>query len=147
MKAISLIQPYATLIMLGYKQYETRSWATKHRGLLGIHASAGKPAWAREVAATDPEISTILEQHNLKFDDLPRGQLLGTCVVDSMHKMDETWDLVLSDTEIACGDYSNGRYAWALSHVWVFPKPIPCRGALSLWEVPAEVKDQFSYTL
>jgi hypothetical protein len=43
MKAISLIQPYATLIMLGLKTNETRSWDTKYDGPLVIHASAGKP--------------------------------------------------------------------------------------------------------
>lgn len=38
MKALTLIQPWATLIMLGEKQIETRSWNTKYRGKLAIHA-------------------------------------------------------------------------------------------------------------
>jgi len=143
MKAISLLQPWATLIMLGYKEYETRSWGTTHRGPLAIAASAGKPAWAREVCETDPIISSILAQHNLTFDTLPRGAVLGMCSVDEMHKMDETWNLVLGEVELACGDYSNGRVAWALSHVQPFATPIPCKGKLSLWEVPTEAEAQF----
>lgn len=39
MKTISIIQPWATLIMLGEKKYETRSWQREHRGELLIHSS------------------------------------------------------------------------------------------------------------
>jgi hypothetical protein len=135
MKALSLIQPYATLIMLGYKHFETRSWPTKHRGQLAIAASAGKPAWAREVCQTDPIISNILEFHGLTFDSLPRGVILGTCEVESMHKMDETWDLVLDDTELACGDYTPGRWAWALKNI-IRINHVPAKGRLGLWKSP-----------
>lgn len=38
MKVITLIQPWATLIALGEKQIETRSWSTKYRGEIAIHA-------------------------------------------------------------------------------------------------------------
>ena len=39
MKAISIMQPWALLLVSGVKQYETRTWRTSHRGLLYIHAS------------------------------------------------------------------------------------------------------------
>jgi hypothetical protein len=39
------------------------------------------------------------------------------------------------------GDYSDGRYAWLLSEPTRI-EPIPCRGALSLWEVPSDVVRQ-----
>ncbi len=39
MKAISIWQPWASLIAIGAKQIETRSWATGYRGLLVIHAA------------------------------------------------------------------------------------------------------------
>jgi hypothetical protein len=143
MKALSLLQPWATLIMLGYKEFETRSWATKHRGPLAIAASAGKPAAAREACAPGTDIAQLLANHNLTFDDLPRGAILGVCQVESMHKMDETWDLVLGEVELACGDYTNGRVAWALSHVQPFATPVACKGALSLWKVPTDVEGQF----
>lgn len=39
MKALTLWQPYSQAIAIGLKQFETRSWATKHRGLLAIHCS------------------------------------------------------------------------------------------------------------
>lgn len=39
MKVISLLQPWATLAVIGQKKIETRSWSTKYRGPLLIHAS------------------------------------------------------------------------------------------------------------
>ena len=140
MKALSLIQPYATLILLGYKSYETRSWQTSHRGTLAIHASAGKPAWARQVAETDRYIKAALAKHGLTFDTLPRGAILGTVGVSRMNAIDQAFISQLSPLEFACGDYSiPGRYAWELYQPLALPEPVPCRGALSIWEVPADI--------
>lgn len=44
MKAITLHQPWASLVALGQKSIETRSWATKHRGPIAIHAAAHVPS-------------------------------------------------------------------------------------------------------
>ena len=43
MKAITIWQPWASLLACGAKQYETRSWATKYRGPVAIHAVAKEP--------------------------------------------------------------------------------------------------------
>jgi hypothetical protein len=145
MKAISLIQPYATLIMMGYKLLETRSWQTSHRGTLAIHASAGKPAWARQVCLTDPHIRAILHKHGMSFDGpaMPRGAILGTVGVRGIHPINEGLIANLSPLEIACGDYSMpGRFAWELFGAVPLNEPIACRGALSVWEVPTEVVAQ-----
>ncbi len=50
MKALTLWQPWASLVALGVKTIETRSWSTTYRGPLAIHAAAKKPArvWARD---------------------------------------------------------------------------------------------------
>lgn len=143
MKALSLLQPWATLITLGYKQFETRSWQTGHRGTVAIHASLGKPAEARQLCATCPEISAILAKHGLTFDTLPRGVVVGTCQIVEMNSTNDMPDV--SITELACGDYSPDRWAWQLYKVKPLAAPVPCRGALSLWEVPAEVAAQFTY--
>ena len=157
MKALSLIQPYATLIMLGYKTNETRSWDTKHDGPLAIAVSAGKPAWARKVCQEDMHIRQILSNHGLTFDTLPRGVIVGTCYVmgtlpiagpDTYLKKEEPHMFChpeqLTPVERACGDYSYpGRYAWKLINVRVFDTPVPCKGALKLWQVPLEALQQF----
>jgi activating signal cointegrator 1 len=46
-KALTLHQPWASLIALGHKSIETRSWSTKYRGPLAIHAGASVPPYAR----------------------------------------------------------------------------------------------------
>jgi activating signal cointegrator 1 len=48
MKAITLTQPWATLVAIGAKRIETRSWPTNYRGPLAIHAAKGFPKWAKE---------------------------------------------------------------------------------------------------
>ena len=50
MKALSLTQPWAELVVLGEKQWETRSWRTSHRGRIAIHAAKKFPAWAIDLA-------------------------------------------------------------------------------------------------
>lgn len=61
MKVISVQQPFATLLVQGHKIIETRSWKTKHRGPILIHASESKKHF--HLAATDPFI-----QYNCKDD-------------------------------------------------------------------------------
>ena len=53
MKALTLTQPWATLVAIGAKRIETRSWRTSYRGPLAIHAAKGFPKWAREFAQDD----------------------------------------------------------------------------------------------
>ncbi|WP_368570651.1 ASCH domain-containing protein [Acinetobacter baumannii] len=55
MKAISIRQPWAWLIVNGYKDIENRSWCTKYRGQVLIHASQGvkKSEYERAKELTD----------------------------------------------------------------------------------------------
>ena len=41
MKVLTLKQPWATLVAEGIKKYEFRSWKTKYRGKILIHAGTG----------------------------------------------------------------------------------------------------------
>lgn len=54
-KALSIMEPWATLIKEGVKHIETRSWKTSYRGELYIHASAKK------IKKSDPEIAKLLK--------------------------------------------------------------------------------------
>jgi hypothetical protein len=133
MKAISLHQPWATLILLGAKTFETRSWQTSHRGTLAIHAAKHKSAEFRQLCVTDPEISAVLAKHGLTYDTLPFGAILGTAQVGEMVQTEHMPSL--SFTELACGDYTPGRYAWQLYRVESLVRPVLCRGFQQLWTV------------
>ena len=150
MKALTLIQPWATLVAIGAKRIETRSWGTSYRGPLAIHAAKGFPKWAQETCFEDifwkalngnrPKVLAYIS----KF---PRGVILATCrLVDCFQTevltqarggvlfLEHEPEISLSQQEEAFGDYSEGRYAWILDNVQSLPQPVPAKGSLGLWE-------------
>jgi hypothetical protein len=80
MKVISIIQPWATLIILQEKRFETRSWATKHRGELGIHASKKVD---KRICEQEP-FKSVLAKHGYASVNLPTGKILGTGKLSSV---------------------------------------------------------------
>ncbi|MXV16856.1 ASCH domain-containing protein [Hufsiella ginkgonis] len=135
MKTITLRQPWATLMARGYKKLETRSWATKHRGPLLIHAS-------KQISKADLELCKIYP-FNLFVGDpgkLPLGCIVGAVNVTDVHR---TEDVVVSinGRERAFGDYSEGRYAWRCINAQEFADPIYTKGALSLWDYSGQLPD------
>jgi hypothetical protein len=155
MKAITLTQPYATLIAIGAKRIETRSWRTSYRGPLAIHAAKGFPVNAREFAGRRLVNGLLVTAGYATADrncGLPIGAVIATCRLISCLPMRELQDnrtietdlfakapvFTLDDQERAFGDYSLGRWAWLLADIVPFAEPIPAKGALSLWEWNAE---------
>lgn len=134
MKALSLHQPWASLVILGEKRVETRSWATGHRGLLAIHAVARIPPHGLEFMRASRAFRQVARRRRLDPEDLPMGTVLGIvrlldCVpVETMQGHGEP-----GDQERSFGDYSPGRYAWPLEVVEAFDSPIPARGMQGLW--------------
>lgn len=130
LKAISLWQPWASLVALAAKNYETRSWETPYRGPLLIHA-AKKWNGELEWIARDTAFYKYLCKVDNQVSRLPKGAYI--CLVDLVEifpveavKERVTWD------ERRFGDYSDGRYAWQLENVRTF-EPIPARGYQALW--------------
>jgi activating signal cointegrator 1 len=140
MKVISIIQPWASLIALGEKRFETRSWATKYSGELAIHASQKID---RAACKRMPTLQILNEHGIVRFDDLPTGMIIATCRLSDCIKVIESREgsAVLEDmhlvsgNEYAFGDYSAGRYAWGIMDVQQVV-PIPAKGRLGLWEYP-----------
>ena len=136
MKVISLLQPWATLVAIGAKQIETRSWATKYRGPLAIHASKGFKKELRDLCWTEPFMSTLLKsEYKMLLHRLPFGAIIATCNLIDVVPINADFTQGLSKHEIAFGDYSGqGRFAWILEDVKHLPEPIPAKGQLGLWE-------------
>jgi hypothetical protein len=128
MKALSLVQPYATGIMLRHKKVETRSWKTGHEGQIAIHASKSIPKWARDFAALEVALGRIPER-------IPCASIIGLVTIMGM-RMTEDIISQIDGLERLYGDYSLGRWAWMLCDPIPFDDPIPCKGHLGLWEVP-----------
>lgn len=137
MKALTLTQPWASLMALQAKTIETRSWYTPYRGELIIHAAKGFPKWARE-ACEETEFAEALG--GVKAEQLPLS--VGLCVVnlvgcirtEDMHKAELALGCKPSVKEISFGDYADGRYAWLTKYVRPLQQTQPVRGALGIWE-------------
>lgn len=82
MKALTVWQPWASLIACGAKRYETRSWATSYRGPIAIHAAATNPmplAIQLPYNARDTMMKVLFRDiGTYMFEDLPRGCIIAT---------------------------------------------------------------------
>jgi len=145
MKALTIRQPWASLISLGVKTIETRSWSTKYRGPLAIHA--GKE-WAqltvgpnvRPWVLADRGMSYPVLTHyehdsgrsgcRSRFVDrvAPLGAVVATCTLVDVVQT-ENAD---TDGQRPFGDFTPGRYAWLLDNI-VPITPVPAKGKQGLW--------------
>lgn len=147
MKALSLTQPWATLVAIGEKVIETRSWFTYYRGPLLIHAASAFPTAAKDLLL-DRRFHQVLARAGYVFpEDLPRGAIIAVGrLVDVRQMTQDTWpsrfEAAAREHEAAYGDYQAGRFAWLLDDVRPLPAPIPCRGALGLWTPPDNAAEE-----
>lgn len=148
MKAVTIIQPWATLVALRVKKLETRSWATKHRGAIAIHAGQK----VDKEACLIPQIREALLKHGINdWSELPRGAILAKATLTDVWSIERPigpegsvgrnsldtgrfnmWGGAMPD-EYHFGDYSDGRFAWQLDDVVQLQEPVPAKGQLSLW--------------
>lgn len=140
MKALSVRQPWATLIALGQKRVETRDWACWPAVVgqrIAIHA--GQSREHLDVCFLEP-FSTVLATLGLEdVDDFPLGAIVATAVVDRSPQMTQRGIWKLQDEhplEYAFGTYSFDRYAWVLRDVVALAEPLPFRGRQKFFEVP-----------
>jgi hypothetical protein len=146
MKTLTLTQPWASLVAAGMKKWETRSWSTKYRGPLAIHAAKGYPRDARQFAfqlffhslkdgsGFDPKhplLSRGFAEALIASEHLPRGVVLCTCMLIDCIPTDNA---APTNQEEYLGDYGPGRFAWRLDNVQRLPDHVPARGRLGLWE-------------
>lgn len=135
MKALTIQQPWATLIMLGAKTIETRSWNTRYRGPLLIHAASGKPKLNKQLCKEYP-FSEYIED----FFYLPFGKIIGRAVLKETFTSQHLKGAfrfhpsAYPEHEQEFGDYSDGRYGWLLHDIELFKTPIPAKGQLGLWD-------------
>ena len=152
MKALSLWQPWATLLINGWKSVETRSWGTPERGLIAIAATATLPAEGRR-ALELPDFQDALFHCNPHVGvvpgDLPYGAILGVAKIGDCREMTEERIALRREhepMEYAFGVYRPGRYEWHIERVTRFVEPIACKGHQKLWTVrgqaAAELEDR-----
>lgn len=120
MKALSVRQPWTSLIADGVKGIELRTWTTRYRGPLLICASAAIDApWRQRNAIW-------YREHKAR---LPLG--VTVCVVDLVDVRPAT----AADEELACGPVAAGEFAWILGQTRACPRRA-LSGRLGLFDVP-----------
>jgi len=154
MKVITILQPWASLIACGVRIIETRSWATKYRGPLAIHAGKQWPGIVKDQNRQLPESihkALCWKGGFSKFADLPLGSVIAVAdLVDcikvsgrvSLKIIGEKTEYAVLENgmkieghEFEFGDFTYGRYAWA----WLLTNvrqidPVPAKGKQRLWE-------------
>lgn len=136
MKALTICQPYAELIALGQKRVENRTWPTKYRGQMYIHA--GKSRQWLDIELDDSlheyDVGTGLYLECMEFGAIIAAATLVDCLhVDSIlrgdHDKKYPW---------LSGHYHvNGPWCWVLDNVSRTPEPIKVNGAQGLWDYSA----------
>jgi activating signal cointegrator 1 len=157
MKALTLTQPWASAVALGSKRIETRSWRTKYRGQIAIHAGRAMTldasfsvgcswTWCGALRGAGLRMGNGVMPHEV----LPFGCIIAVATIvdcrltDSFTQAEldarrmpdgETID-AYSWTERMMGDFSLGRFGFVLSGIQLIDQPIHCKGALGLWNLP-----------
>lgn len=138
MKAISIKQPYASLICEGIKDIENRSWQTHYRGPIYIHASA-KPTKLKfkipnQASIQEIIISTMLNK--VEEEDLFSCIIGQVDIVDCVINHKSIWsEKTIYDEDDFDKEDPKPIWNWVLANPVLFDKPIiNIKGKLSFWE-------------
>ncbi len=138
MKAITVWQPWAALLGLALKKFETRGWETKHRGPLAIHAGVNRTMV--QMMFQEPFKCDLSRAGYNRSRDLVLGAVMAVGDLVACHLVTEEFVEGLNPTEKLYGDYTLGRWAWEIQDVKLVG-PYPCPGKRRLWEWDGSVMD------
>lgn len=145
--AISLWEPWATLMAIGAKKNETRSWPTRHRGALLICAAARKNKRDLEMLLRDQPfyaalaggLTRLWHGHAVALVDLEQ---IGT--TNSIIRCAASWKWPEEGSdEFHFGDYSPNRFAWITTGLRRL-KPFPVKGKRGIFYVTMPEFGDFS---
>ena len=122
MKAISIRQPWAELILQGRKTIELRTWSTNFRGALALHAAQRMKVENCEAYDLDPETLT-------------RGALVGMVELIDVVELDEAWYETLRDQHLSLRDWPGGLYGWQFARPTRLEEPIAMSGKQGLFTI------------
>lgn len=141
-KAISLWQPWASLMAAGVKRHETRHWATSYRGPIALHA-----AKTVDVAgAPDRLCLDVLGEFWAKT--CARGAVVAVGQLIAVLQAERVADH-LTPADLAAGNFTRGRFAWRVDNIRRLDDPIPTIGRQGLfdWSPPADIEQRLGPAL
>jgi len=131
MLVLSVPQPWASLIVLGYKTVELRNHHPRlstggfYTGHIGIHAS--KSLAGLEKAKQIYDLMDFIHSIEMDIEPLPRGAVIGECIIDKVIKND-----LSNNLKASCWS-KNGSYTWHLKSACLYKNPIKAQGFVNLW--------------
>ena len=128
MKVLTIRNPWAELIISGYKKYEFRSWKTNYRGKILIHSSAN----------LEKNMLSRFQDYNLEYIN---GAVIGEAEIIDCILVDEEFNKKLISIDSVVYGRSNHKenYAWKLENIKKYDKPIFIKGKLGLWSYEGDV--------
>ncbi len=145
-KAISLSEPWASLVAGGWKRNETRSWNTSYRGWLAIHAAKSIDVDVTEAVARwrmlerPKKGATMAEMPHPPTSPAMTwcGHVVALAQLVTVQHLVGAWgpewaEREFGKTECELGKYAPGRFVWRLANVWRLEAPVPARGRQQLW--------------
>ena len=121
MKALTIKEPWASLIVNGYKKYEFRSWKTNYRGKILIHAGM----------SIEKDMLGNIKDYNIEIN---KRAIIGEANLADCILVNEEFDKELRNIDkIVYGNNHLNNYAWKLENIKKYDKPIPIKGKLGLW--------------
>jgi hypothetical protein len=141
MRALSIRQPYAWAIAGGFKPAEnrTRKIPLKYIGVpVALHASKERDdvMVLPTLEATDALLQASLDTDPL----LSLGAIVAVVTFTGCHPLYNICNPA-GIPQTTCSPWSEwGSYHWLVGDVRPIAEPVPCRGALGFWPVPADVE-------
>jgi hypothetical protein len=136
MKALSIKQPYASLIAHNIKNIENRTWKTNFRGKIFIHASA-KSAGALYELLDEKQIEAMNNHWtNSPYPNRPLSAIIGEVdIVDCVINHPSIWAEKTYYPVNLAEHPIKPIYNWVLANPVLYKKPIlNVKGKLSFWE-------------
>lgn len=142
MRGLTLTQPWATLVALGEKHWETRSWDTPYRGSVVITAAKKYPLDDRMLCLEEPFRSALARHGYNHPDKLPTGVVVAHCILkDAVYCTGSNYP---GEPERSFGNFEEDRFAFRLDVVRNlydgFDEPLRIKGALGLFNLSAEAE-------
>ncbi|MFB3894308.1 MAG: ASCH domain-containing protein [Phycisphaerae bacterium] len=139
MKALTICQPYAELIIRGEKPVENRRWYTEYRGPLLIHAGKSRDWLELDSSGTRDEA------YDIPLAEMDFGAIIGKvdlidCVPLTRLRSRDGRCTNPKYRVYANSPHAEGPFCLLLAEPVRFSAAVPARGFLGLFDVPGELE-------
>lgn len=142
MRALTILQPWADLIMSGAKRVENRTWTTKYRGRFYVHAGKSREA----MVTTEVNGEARCRVTGKALERMKFGYVLGIVTLLDCLPIEEVkagkhdaaypW--------LRAHEYAEGPWCWVLAENRAHIGPWPYKGAQGLFDINSLTLDRIA---